>query len=182
MPDSFCARLRDTVIEALTARGDEVRLIDLYAEGFDPVMRETERRTYNDGAPTDPVLVRHAEHLKWAEALYFVYPTWWYGLPAMLKGWFDRAWAMDVAFTIANGRIKPRMTQVRKVAVVTTCGAPFWWSFLMGQPGRKTILRGIRAICSARTKTMFLALYKMDQSTAEGRAAFLQRVRRRMAS
>ena len=99
VPDSFCAALRDTVIEALGKAGHETRLIDLHAEKFDPVMGCEERRAYNDRAPGDPALAPHVAALKWAEGIVFVYPTWWYGLPAMLKGWLDRVWALDVAFS-----------------------------------------------------------------------------------
>ena len=104
VPDSFCAAVRDAAMAAIRAKGGEVRLIDLYAERFDPVMPAEERRTYNDGAPADPALEPHIEQLQWAEAILFVYPTWWYGLPAMLKGWFDRVWAKDVAFALAGRR------------------------------------------------------------------------------
>jgi len=181
VPESFCAAVRDTAIEAIKARGDEVRLVDLYAEGFNPVMPAEERRSYNDHAPVDPSLAAHIEHLKWAEGILFVYPTWWYGLPAMLKGWFDRVWATDVVFTLGKGGvILPLMTHIKKLGVITTCGAPWWLSFLMGQPGRKTIMRGIRAICAKRCKTMFVAHYLMDNSTPETRAAFLKKVREKV--
>ncbi len=181
VPESFGAALRDTVLEAIRARGDEVRLIDLYGERFEPVMFADERRSYNEGAPADPAIAAHIERLRWAEALLFVYPTWWYGLPAMLKGWFDRVWATDVAFKLGEGgQIVPLLTNIRKLGVITTCGAPWWLSLLMGQPGRKTILRGIRAICAKRCKTMFVAHYLMDASTAETRAAFLETVWRKV--
>ena len=42
----------------------------------------------------------HVAAIRWAEALVFVYPTWWYGLPAILKGWLDRVWVPEVAFTL----------------------------------------------------------------------------------
>ena len=128
VPESFCAAVRDTAVEALTARGWEVRLVDLYAEGFDPVMGADERRHYNDRAPTDPALAPHIENLKWAEAILFVYPTWWYGLPAMLKGWLDRVWATDVAFRLPadGGRIVSLVPHIRRIGVVTTCGATWW--------------------------------------------------------
>jgi NAD(P)H dehydrogenase (quinone) len=183
VPDSFCAVVRDTVIAALKARGRELRLIDLYAENFDPVMRGDERRTYNDHSPVDPALAAHIDHLKWAQQIVFVYPTWWFGLPAMLKGWFDRVWATDVAFRMParkTGQIKPLMTHIEKIAVVTTCGAPRWWSFIMGHPGRKTILRGIRSICAPRCRTLFVAHYLMDVSTPESRLAFLGKVKRKL--
>ena len=69
VPESFCAAVRDAAVETLTARGWDVRLVDLYAEGFDPVMSADERRNYNDRAPTDPTLAPHIENLKWAEAV-----------------------------------------------------------------------------------------------------------------
>jgi NAD(P)H dehydrogenase (quinone) len=182
VPESFCAALRDAAVETLTARGDEVRLVDLYAEKFDPVMQPDERRLYNDGPPADPALKPYSDHLKWAEAVLFVYPTWWYGLPAMLKGFFDRVWATGVVFELApKGGIVSRVGHIRRIGIVTTCGATRFLSMLMGQPGRKTILRGIRALCGMRARTLYLAHYDMDRSTPESRAAFLRTVKRRLA-
>ncbi|PZN59303.1 MAG: NAD(P)H dehydrogenase [Proteobacteria bacterium] len=180
--DSFCAALRDAAVEAIRARGCEARVLDLYAENFDPVMRSDERRAYNEKAPDDPALRPHIEGLRWAEALIFVYPTWWYGLPAMLKGWLDRVWAKDVAFTFEGTRqsIEPLMGHISKIAVITTCGAPWWWSVIVGQPGRRTILRGIRALCGWRCHTLYLAHYLMDSSTPHSRERFLNKVRRKL--
>ena len=181
VPESFGAALRDAAIETLRAGGHAVELIDLYAENFDPIMGCEERRAYNERPPADPALVPHVEAIGRAEAILFVYPTWWYGLPAMLKGWLDRVWATDVAFGLApDGRIVPKMRHVRKLGIVTTCGAPWWLSHLIGHPGRKTILRGIRALCAPRCKTLFLAHYRMDVSTAESRGAYLERVREKL--
>lgn len=182
VPESFTAAVRDEVLATLGRLGHETRLIDLYGEGFDPVMTADERRHYNDRAPSDPALQPHIEALRWAEGLIFVYPTWWYGLPAMLKGWFDRVWGLEVAFQLApKGGIVPTLTHMRLVAVITTCGAPFWISVLIGHPGRKTILRGIRALCGWKCRTIYIAHYLMDVSTPQSRERFLARVRRRLA-
>lgn len=182
VPESFGAAVRDTALETLVKAGHELRLIDLYAENFNPVMCCEERRTYNDRAPDDPALLPHIEAIRWAEALLFVYPTWWYGLPAMLKGWLDRVWATDVAFALSpEGKVMPLMTHIRKIGIVTTCGASWWLSHLIGHPGRKTILRGIRALCGVRCRTVFMAHYRMDSSTLESRAAYLAKVRKRLA-
>ncbi len=184
VPESFCAGLRDAAMDVLQRRGEEVRLVDLYAEGFDPVMGPEERRAYNDRAPSDPALAPHIENLKWAEAILFVYPTWWYGLPAMLKGWLDRVWATDVAFKLPDegARIVSLMPHVKRIGVVTTCGAPWWWSVVIGQPGRRTILRGMRALCAWRCRTFYFAHYDMDRSSPESRAAFSARVKRKLAT
>ena len=182
VPESYCAALRDAAVATLTARGDEVRIVDLYAEGFDPVMTAGERRIYNQGPPADPALQPYVENLKWAQAVLFVYPTWWYGLPAMLKGWFDRVWATGVVFDLPpdGGRIVSRISHIRRIGIVTTCGATMLVSFLMGQPGRKTIMRGMRALCAPRSRSMFLAHYDMDRSTPESRKAFLEKIRTRL--
>ena len=70
---------------------------------------------------------------------------------------------------------------MRLVAVITTCGAPFWISVLIGHPGRKTILRGIRALCGWKCRTIYIAHYLMDVSTPQSRERFLARVRRKLA-
>ena len=182
VPESFGAAVRDTALTALAARDCEVRLLDLYAEGFDPVLSADERRAM-DRAPTDAKLAPHIDHLKWADAILFVYPTWWYGLPAMLKGWLDRVWATDVAFKLPSGggRIVSLVPHITRIGVITTCGAPWWWSVVIGQPGRKTLLRGVRALCARRCRTFYLAHYLMDVSTDASRAAFLEKVRARLA-
>lgn len=181
VPESFSAAIRDAAIETLKARGAEVRLVDLYAEKFDPVMPPDERRGYNDHAPTDPALGPHIENLRWADTILFIYPTWWYGMPAMLKGWLDRVWALDVVFKLdQRGLVRPLLRHVKRVGVITTCGAPLWWSVLMGQPGRRTILRGMRANCARLCKTLYLAHYRMDSSTQISRTAFLMKVRMRL--
>lgn len=74
LPESFGAALRDAALSALSERGWEVRLTDLYAEGFDPVLSPDERRNM-EHAPTDPKLGPHIDNLKWAQAILFVYPT-----------------------------------------------------------------------------------------------------------
>ncbi|MDR4305781.1 NAD(P)H-dependent oxidoreductase [Chelatococcus sambhunathii] len=182
VPESFGGAVRDEVMSTLSAKGHELRLIDLYALGFDPVMRAGERSLYYDGEPSDPELRSHIEAVRWAEGVVFVYPTWWCGLPAILKGWFDRVWALDVAFRMAaGGGIVALMTNIRLLAVVTTCGASLWESHLVGHPGRRTILSGIRAICAPGAKTLFLAHYGMDRSTPKSRAAYLGKVRRKLA-
>lgn len=86
VPESFFAALRAAAAETLRGRGWDVRLVDLYADGFEPVLSAQERRLYDQGAPADPRLQPYIESLHWAEAILFVYPTWWYGLPAMLRG------------------------------------------------------------------------------------------------
>ena len=176
--DSYVAALRDTVCAALAAGGHAVELADLYAENFRPVMDAEERGRYNDPLRNTEGIEAEIARLKRAEAIVFVYPTWWYGLPAMLKGWFDRVWAPGVVFDINGGVIRPLLTDMRHVATVTTMGAPWWFAWLMGHPGRMFMSRGVRAICARGCKFTWRAHDRMDASTPETRAAFIEKVRK----
>lgn len=182
VPESYCAGLRDTAKAALEAAGHDVDLIDLHEENFQPVMQAGERRAYHDVGESNHPLPDHVARLKAAEAMVFVYPTWWYGLPAMLKGWLDRVITPGVGFDLPDGPgpIRPLLTHIRKIAIVSTCGAPRWLMLWVGDPGRRTILRGIRALCGRRCRTLWLAHYLMDSSTPDSRAAFLARVERKL--
>lgn len=175
---SYCAALCAKAVASLRAGGHEVRLLDLYAEGFEPVMSRAERIAYHTPGDNEKPVTAHLEHIKWAQALVFVYPTWWYGLPAMLKGWLDRVWIPHVTFTLPTdgSAIRGLMHHIERIVVVTSSGSSWLWLKLMGNPGRVTILRGIRALCGRRCRTVFLAHYKIDRSTPESRAAFLDRV------
>lgn len=181
-PESFTAAARDTVVEALIARGDEVQVIDLYDEGFAPAMDADERRLYHDKDINVRPVAEHLAACKWATKLVFVYPTWWFGLPAMLKGWLDRVWVPHETFTMPTETetIKPAMTHITHIACITTCGATWWLSKMMGEPGRKTILRGIRALCHPKCKTLYLAHYKMDTSSRENLSVHLAMVKAKL--
>ena len=181
--ESFAAGLRDAALRGLERAGHEVELLDLYAIGFQPVLSAEEHRNYLTASGERHPEPEHARLIAWAEALVFVYPTWWYGLPAMLKGWLDRVWTPGSVFEIPSdkGPIVSLIRHIRKIGVVNTCGAPRWYSILMGQPGRKTLLRGVRALCARRCKTVWLAHYEMDSSTPESRAAFIEKVEDRFS-
>ncbi len=182
VPESFNAAVRDTVMETLAEAGHETRLLDLYAMGFEPIMGPEERRRYHDQGDNEDPVREHLDHILWAEMLVFVYPTWWYGLPAMLKGWLDRVWVPHVTFAMPTDTtpITPKMMNIRKIAVVSTCGAPWWLLWWMGHPGRNTLLRGMRALCHPRCKTMWVAHYLMDSSTSDSRLSFLSKLRRKL--
>jgi putative NADPH-quinone reductase len=186
VPESFCRALLSAALDGLAAAGHEADVVDLYAEDFDPVMSADERRLYNEPeSPMPAEIAGHVERLKRAEGLLFVYPTWWYGQPAMLKGYLDRVFRPGTAFTMptAEQGLKPALGNVRFVGIATTLGSPWWlWTLVIGAPGAKIILRGIRGCCSPRTRTLWLALHRMDTANADARGAFLARVRRRLAA
>lgn len=183
VPESLNSALAQAVVEEAQARGHEVRFTDLHAQGFNPVMSAEERRGYDTATPPADLLP-HIESLRWAEGLILVYPTWWYSQPAMIKGWIDRVWRPGVAFTLHDEgqRLRPALTNIRLLGVVTSFGSPWWfWTFLIGAPGRKVILRGLRFCTARKTETFWLGLHEIDSQTPATRSRFIVRVRARIA-
>lgn len=182
---SFNAAVRDRALAALRTAGHEVDLLDLYREGFDPVLSTAEREAYiADTAWLASRVQRHVDLLARTEGLVFVYPTWWYGPPAMLKGWLERTWLPDRAFTIARKkgeRAGPGLQHIRWLCCVTTSGSPWWWLLLMRDPGRMLFVRGLRALMARRCKVTWLQLFNMNNVDDGDRARFLDRVTRVLA-
>lgn len=180
--DSFHADLRAEVLGRLAADGHMLTVIDLYAEGFDPVLREAEWREQRSAGLKDPDIERHVAELRSAQALLLIYPTWWYGMPAMLKGWLDRVWLPGVAFEIEDGRIRRHMlSNIRQFAVVTTHGSPRWFIRLfMGEPGRKQVVRGLTQHLAKGCRVSWNALYAIDTRDADALEAWRERTARRL--
>jgi putative NADPH-quinone reductase len=180
-PDSLCAALRDTAKAALEAAGHQVDLRDLYAEGFQPALTAEERGRYHDVSANLAGIEDHVESLRRADALLLVHPTWWYGMPAMLKGWFDRVWAPGVAFRLGEGAIEPMLTNIRRIGVITTYGSPHWLLWYIGRIDRKLFGRGIRRLCAEGCRTDWYTLTRMDHRSRSECAAFVARIGREMA-
>ena len=180
---SFTAAVRDVVLHRLATAGAEVRLTDLYAEGFDPVLTGADLERYLDAPANRAPVDRHCADLLWCDTLIFVYPTWWYGLPAILKGWLDRVLLPDVAFLMPDARndaIRPNLRHIHRLGVFTTCGASRWTTLLVGAPGQRTIRRGLGLLCRPGHRSVLAAHYRMDSSTPESRQRHLDRVAARM--
>jgi putative NADPH-quinone reductase len=183
--DSLAHAAARTAVDTLAARGDEVRFTDLYAIGFDPRMTAEERAAYNSGTPLVSADVKPLlDDLFWAEALVLCFPHWWYFLPAILKGWFDRVWLPTYTFDVdlGTGVIRPKMRHIRKLGVITSFGAPWWFiTFVLRNPTRTILRRGYGRLFAPGFRLLWVAHYSMNTSTPATRARFLARVARRFA-
>jgi putative NADPH-quinone reductase len=184
LADSYIAAVRSVAIRGLEAAGHVVDVADLDAEGFDPSWSRDRDGRRRSASPDDwPDDVRaHAARLRHADALVLVYPTWWGGPPAMLWGWLDRVWVDGVAFRrVGSRRARRGLRNVRHLVAVTTHGSSKWINAVEGEPGKRVVLRRMRACCHPLVRTRWIALYGMDRSDDAQRQAFLHRVEHAMA-
>jgi NAD(P)H dehydrogenase (quinone) len=113
-PTSFTAALKDTAVDALRGAGHSVEVSDLYAEGFNPVAGrhdfvaafdpnrfhyQTEQGHAHATRGFAPEIAREQQRFLKADLVIWTYPIWWGGVPAILKGWFDRVLAYGFAYS-----------------------------------------------------------------------------------
>jgi NAD(P)H dehydrogenase (quinone) len=183
-PNSFSHAIASTARVTLEHCGHQVTTLDLYAEGFRTAMTPEERIAYHSDQPMlDPMVASHAGVVKQAEALVFVYPTWWSMMPAILKGWLERVMVPGVGFVFdEQHHVRRGLVNVHRVIGISTYGAPWAYVKAIHDNGRRTLLRALRLNTALLTRGSWLALYKIDSTTAQQRDSFLRRVERKMRS
>lgn len=190
--DALVRAAADRAIDGARRGGHEVRVLDLDGLGaggattppFDPVLTAVEKVAHISHTAADrPELTEHTAALQWAERVVLVYPTWFGGQPARLKGWFDRVWMNDVAWTLPEGssRLRGRLGNVRKLHIITTHGSPRWVNMVQGNAGRLCVFRTLRVLCHPMCRTKWTALYALDGRRPDEIEQWLDRVAARMA-
>jgi NAD(P)H dehydrogenase (quinone) len=178
LEDSFTQAVAARIKGTLERRGIEVDLIDLYADDFDPRLTQAERRGYFAAPYDSSAVASYVARISLADRLIFVFPQWWFNMPAILKGFFDRALVPGVAFDSApGGRLIPALTQLKAIFVVSSTGAPWWIARLyMGDPVRRQVGRGVKATLNPKAKFRMLTLHDMDHFSSTRGERFLSRL------
>lgn len=129
---SYCNAILNAVISGLKKSGQPNKVIDLEADGFDPVMKAKDLMAFGqagrgeDIATTDvdPVILRYKKKLEWSERVVMIFPIWWMTMPAMMKGFVDKVIFPGVAYDMDGGRLKSRLKSLRQVTVISTMNTP----------------------------------------------------------
>ncbi len=182
-PEGLARQALARVVTGLERAGDEVRIIDLDAENFDPRLTVDEKRRHLDPPETKPWIADHAEALHWAERLVLVYPTWFGGFPARLKGWFDRTWITGVAYSLPEGatRIHAELTNIRRLEIVTTHADSRWSNVLSGRPGRLIAFRTLRLLCHPLCRRRFHPIYSVGTASGDEIETWLEQLEEKFA-
>ena len=129
--------------------------------------------------PVASEIQRYADQIHRSDGLVWVFPTWNYGLPAILKGYVDRVWKPNVAFRLdGTRRVHFDMFENLKFFIVaTTYGAGWIANTFVGNPCKSVIVRGLRRHFPASSEFAWFALYGMDRPSPRRMEGFLARVR-----
>lgn len=148
--DSTCGRLAEAYAAAARAAGKTVAMVTLAELGFDPNLGGGYDTRTGDGV--DPVLRPAVQAMTAARHLVFVYPNWWGTMPALMKGFIDKAFLPGVAFSYRKGlRLPERHWRGKTARLIVTMDGPSWfYRLFQGAGGDRAMRRSVLAFVGVR--------------------------------
>lgn len=148
--DSLCHALGEAYAVGARREGHVVRQLKLGDMQFDPVLHDGYAQSQN----LEPDLLEAQRQIHWAEHLVFVYPVWWGGLPALLKGFFDRVFLPGFAFKYRNrSQLWDKLLSGRTADLLVTMDTPPWYfRWIYGAPAHRQMTRTILGFSGIKTR------------------------------
>ncbi len=119
---------------------EEVKVLDLYEEGFNPVLVFNENKRRRD-MYTDPDFATYREQLMWADKIVLVYPIWWGRPPAMLMGYIDQMFASGFAYKEVGKLMPEGLLKGKSVVCISSMKGPAHYPLLMLNNAHKALMR-----------------------------------------
>ena len=174
-PLSLCSRIAKVVQGALQDAGHSVDLLSLHKEQFDPVLPLSELYTIGN-TDRSPQVLDFQSRVARAEALIFISPTWWFDLPAILKGFIDRVFTPGFAFSFSKRGIPKGLLQGKRAILIQTFASPrFVATWLFPNAGWRNFKKSILRFCGLR-RIKWLPVFSTNKINAANFESKLQRV------
>lgn len=169
---SLCGALADSYQQAAQAAGHRVSRLNLGELDFDPILHQG----YKQIQPLEPDLLAAQAAISAAQHLVFVYPIWWGGMPALMKGFFDRLLLPGYAFKYRpHSPLWDRLLSGRSAQCLVTMDAPPWYfRWINRMPGHHQMRRTILEFCGIRPVSI-LSFGAVKDASAAKRQKWLQR-------
>jgi NAD(P)H dehydrogenase (quinone) len=167
--ESLNHAIRDALVAGLERSEADVRIEDLYRERFNPLLFDSEE---ND---RDRVTIHMKSNVVWADWLVYITPLWWAGLPAMLKGYFDRIFTENFSFKYNQAGIPEGLLDGKKAILCVTCDTPpVILSLSRRTQGLKSVNIGILKLCGVK-KSKYKLFGSVLNSTEEKRRKWIEK-------
>ena len=143
---SYCNAILDAVSKGLQKANQEVDLIHLDEDRFNPAMSSADLKAFVDHTAVDPQVIDYHERLKKANHLIFIFPIWWDIMPATTKGFIDRVLSPGLAYDHhpRGFGLVPLLKKVKSITVITTMNKPkIMYALLIGNLIRKVMLKSV---------------------------------------
>lgn len=143
---SFCNAILNAVTKSLQKAYQEVDLLHLDNDGFNPVMSAADLKAFIAHQAVDPLVIDYSERVRKADHLIFIFPIWWDIMPAATKGFIDRVLSPGVAYDHhpRGFGLVPLLKNLKSVTIITTMNKPkIMYSLLIGNLIRKVMLKSV---------------------------------------
>lgn len=122
---SFNHAILETLIKELKSKNKKYEVIDLYADGFDPLLDAANLALYSKGETADPLVTKYLDILERSDEVFMIAPIWWSEMPAIIKGFFDKVMLVGSAYRYSEtGALVPDKIKIDRTVVFTTSQAP----------------------------------------------------------
>ncbi|CAG7646089.1 FMN-dependent NADH-azoreductase [Paenibacillus solanacearum] len=174
-PHSFCSALSDAYRAGAADRSAEVHTIDLSRIRFDPILKYG----YRQRTELEQDLVEAQEHIRQADHLVFVYPTWWGTMPAILKGFIDRVFLPSFAYKYReHSPLWDKLLTGKTARLIVTMDTPSWYNrWIYRHAGHRVMKHNILQFCGI-TPVRITEISAVRPSTDAQRAKWLEQVKR----
>lgn len=172
--ESLNYALAEAYKQGVNKTGAQVEQINIADLKFNPNLAFG----YRKRTPLEPDLEDAIAKLKKADHLVWVFPMWWYGYPAMMKGFIDRTFLPGITFEFVEGKALPKKLLKGKTArVIITADTPQWYDhLLMKSPAINQFKKGTLQFCGVNpVKVTYFAPVK--GTTPEIREKWLDKVK-----
>lgn len=171
--ESYCWALSNSYQQAALAAGHEVRVLNLIALQFNPILQYG----YRKRTELEPDLLAAQKTIRWANHVVMVYPVWWGQVPALLKGFLDRTFLPGFAFQKREGSLWwDKLLTEKTGRIISTLDAPAWYYWLVyARPATNAIKRLVFDFCGIKT-TGVSTIGPIRNSTEAFRSKWLAKV------
>lgn len=107
---------KQTVLESLQKSGEEIEVRDLNQINFNPVLSLEDMNGQRMGKVADDVK-KEQDFIAWSDRIIFIYPIWWTGMPAIMKGYIDRVFSYGFAYRYDQGIQKGLLTGKKTIII-----------------------------------------------------------------
>ncbi len=175
-PNSFTKAIVDQVEKTAKEKGDEVKIIDLYGDKFNPILEFPDIEYMFMGKEVPDDVKKYQELITWADHLTVVYPLWWAQMPAMLKGFIDRVFSNGYAFEYGESGAKGLLEgKTAKLYICTGNPGEYYEQSGMYDAQRRINDAGVFGFCGIDTKITFFG--NVTLGTDEQRKEYLQSIK-----
>ncbi|MGX4586405.1 NAD(P)H-dependent oxidoreductase [Paenibacillus chitinolyticus] len=171
--ESYCSALAESYRKGAAAAGAEIRFVQISDLDFNPNLAYG----YRKRTELEPDLLGIQESIRWANHVVFVYPTWWWTMPALLKGMIDRVFLSGFAFKYKSkdSITWDKLLKGKSARLIVTMDTPVWYyQTIGGSPGHKAMKKGTLEF-SGFKPVRVTTLGSLKLSTADKRKSWLNK-------